>query len=558
MALVDLIVVGAGPFGLVAAHTWLELNPDDNVIILESAPDLGGVWSKSRMHPIITTQAPQGMFEYPCYPMEKQPKDQTFYNYFPGSRVTAYLDAFSTHKLISGKTLQERIIFNSHVKHIAKSQETWTIETESETTFTSRKLIVATGLTSTPNLPSFPKGSFTPPIIHSRSLAASVPLISSPTVNDVVVLGGSKSAFDAVQILHSLNKSVTWIIRTTGQGPAFLAAPNAPWPLHSSHEIISMRVVAKMSPCIYEPVDSWARFCHGNKVGIRMVDAVWSFVDWMWRRVAKFDRDENMKGLKPGRTVYLSADGLAVSNAKGLWDNVSKATILRDEVERAEGHELVLKSGKRVSCDAVVAATGWLNTYPMFDDALAMELGLPIPPQKAQDDGTDAAAWDDLFAEADKRVVEAFPRLANLPSYPHAEPKSTPSKLYRSIIPITAGGINHSIAFVGAIGSAQSLNIAEIQALWAAAYLSKKLSLPTEEMMKKEVALSIAWRRRRYLEDGYNIIFEHVQYMSLLLRDLGLNDLRKGGGWRELLVPYVSADFRGILEEWRELQAALE
>ncbi|KAN0099861.1 FAD/NAD(P)-binding domain containing protein [Hyaloscypha variabilis] len=508
------------------------------------------------MHPIIKTQAPLGMFEFPCYPMEKLPKDKTFHNYFPGSHVTAYLEDFATHKAFSRKTLKDRIVFNSHVKHIIKTDKLWAISINLDTSFNCEKLIIATGLTSTPNLPSFPKDDFSPPVIHTRSLAANIPLLNSPSINDVVVIGGSKSAFDAVQILHSLNKTVKWIIRTSGQGPAFLAAPNAPWPLHSSHDIISMRLVAKMSPCIYEPVDNWSRICHGNKVGIRIVDAIWWFVDWTWRRVANFDRDENMKGLKPGRPLCLSADGLAVSNSEGLWDNVANATVLRDEVESAEGKDLILKSGKRVTCDAVIAATGWSNTYPMFDNALATELGLPLPFQTPQEDGKAVAEWETLLAEADKKVVETFPRLANLPTYPHPEPKSTPNKLFRSIIPIS-GDIDHSIAFVGAIGSAQSLNVAEIQALWAAAYLSKKLTLPTVEKMKQEVALATAWRKRRYLEDGYNVIFEHVQYMSLLLRDLGLNDQRKGGGWRELLEPYVSADFKGILDEWRRLHDLL-
>lgn len=465
------------------------------------------------------TQAPQGMFEYSCYPMEKLSKDKMFYNYFPGSHVTEYLEAFSVHKTYSEKTLQERIVFNSPVTRISKGDKVWIISTNSKTSFTCRKLIIATGLTSTPNLPTFSKDSFTPPIIHTRSLAANISLLSNPSINNVVVIGGSKSAFDAVQILHSLNKSVTWVIRTTGQGPAFLAAPNAPWPLHSSHEIISMRLVAKMSPCIFEPADNWAKFCHGNKLGIWLVDAVWSFVDWLWKHVAEFDRDENMKGLKPGRTVFLSADGLAVSNSEGLWDNVSKAKILRDEVERAEGTELVLKSGNMLSCDAVVAATGWMNTYPMFDDVLATELGLPMSPQKAHQDGKEAAAWDDLLATADKKVIETFPRLASLPTYPHSEPKSTPGKLYRYIIPIT-GDIDHSIAFVGAVGSAQSLNVAEIQALWATAYLSDKLSLPTQEKMREEFALATAWRKRRYLEDGYNIIFEHLQACSITFLQL--------------------------------------
>lgn len=41
MADYDLIVIGAGPFGLIAAHTWLELHPSVSVMILESGPDLG-------------------------------------------------------------------------------------------------------------------------------------------------------------------------------------------------------------------------------------------------------------------------------------------------------------------------------------------------------------------------------------------------------------------------------------------------------------------------------------------------------------------------------------
>jgi dimethylaniline monooxygenase (N-oxide forming) len=97
----------------------------------------------------------------------------------------------------------------------------------------------------------------------------------------------------------------------------------------------------------------------------------------------------------------------------------------------------------------------------------------------------------------------------------------------------------------------RSFNIAAVQALWTAALLGGKLALPSEEKMREGVALSVAWRRRRYLEDGYNAVFEHVQYMNMLVRDLGLNDERKEGGWKELLSPYTSADWKRNLEEWR-------
>jgi hypothetical protein len=78
------------------------------------------------------------------------------------------------------------------------------------------------------------------------------------------------------------------------------------------------------------------------------------------------------------------------------------------------------------------------------------------------------------------------------------------------ILPIT-GANDNLIAFVGAIGSAQSYNVAEVQSLWAAAYLRKKMALPSEEDVKEEVALSRTWIRRRYLGDGYNFTFEHLK-----------------------------------------------
>lgn len=39
----------------------------------------------------------------------------------------------------------------------------------------------------------------------------------------------------------------------------------------------------------------------------------------------------------------------------------------------------------------------------------------------------------------------------------------------------------------------------------------------------------------------------------MLLRDMGLNDLRKGGGWREILEPYECTDYKDMLGEWKKL-----
>lgn len=475
------------------------------------------------------------------------PKSETFYDLFAGKHVGTYLEAFAAHKEFGGKTIRDRIIFNSPVKYIAKSEGTWQVQT-SEKSYTCNKLIIATGLTSIPSPLNISTTSFKLPIIHTSSLAAKTPLLSSLETKDVLVIGGSKSAFDAVQLLLSLGKQVTWLIRINGQGPSLLSTPDAPWPLSNSHEIISTRLISKMSPCIFEPLDSWTRFFHGNRLGIWLVDRMYAGVDWVWRHAAGYNRDENVNKLTPERPVYWSSDGIAVWNSPGLWEGVAKATILRDEIESFEGGEVVLKSGGRITSDAVISSIGWSNRYPFFDTSIAEQLGLPLLPTEA--DAQTANEWEARIKTADTKVVETFPRLANLPTYPDHAAKSTPSRLYRFIIP-TSGDEDHSIAFLGTVGTTQSFTVAEVQALWTAAYLSGKLPLPSTEQMKDEVALATAWRRRRYLGDGYTFIFDQIPYTSMLLRDLGVEDQRKGGGWKEIFSPYVCKDYKGILEEWR-------
>ena len=41
----DLIIIGAGLYGIQVARTYLELHPTHNVVLLEASSTLGGVWS---------------------------------------------------------------------------------------------------------------------------------------------------------------------------------------------------------------------------------------------------------------------------------------------------------------------------------------------------------------------------------------------------------------------------------------------------------------------------------------------------------------------------------
>jgi hypothetical protein len=58
------------------------------------------------------------------------------------------------------------------------------------------------------------------------------------------------------------------------------------------------------------------------------------------------------------------------------------------------------------------------------------------------------------------------------------------------------------MVFLGHVVIGDNFRAAECQALWAVAYLESQLSLLSQGNMEREVAMSVAGRRRRYLSKG--------------------------------------------------------
>ena len=108
-----------------------------------------------------------------------------YYDFFKAKHTTQYLEKYTNIHSHARQTLHDRIKFGINVLSVNKLDGKWVISTkivEDDTlhTFHASKLMVASGMTSVPNMPVLPgQENSEGPIIHPR-LAASIEACSFP------------------------------------------------------------------------------------------------------------------------------------------------------------------------------------------------------------------------------------------------------------------------------------------------------------------------------------------------------------------------------------------
>lgn len=120
--------------------------------------------------------------------------------------LTAYAERFG---------VLERTRLNCRVASVSRGEKGgWSIQTSGEkpSTISTKKLVIATGLTSEAFLPKFEgQDSFGLPVFHSKDFLQHAETLS--TTKRMVVLGGTKSAWDAVYTYATAGVAVDWVIR---------------------------------------------------------------------------------------------------------------------------------------------------------------------------------------------------------------------------------------------------------------------------------------------------------------------------------------------------------
>ncbi|KAL5338388.1 hypothetical protein BJX70DRAFT_408675 [Aspergillus crustosus] len=623
-----LVVVGAGFYGLIAAKTYLQVNgayartekeeqPNDDVLIIDSASDIGGTWAQERLYPTLVSQNSYGHYEFSDLPLATAVPDDSSQEddsqFIPGWKINQYLHIWSQKW-----DLTRRIRLNWQVTRVSRlPTKEWSLDIVTHTgasstafTLTCDKLILATGLTSEPNVPDIPCTGDNPvPAVHARDLGTycreklgyqpipgpqgdikSTHAVAVP--RSVAIYGGAKSAFDFVHLFASLHRNNTslepgtrpiepvqvhWIIREGGHGPAWMAEPTTSMGTKRipSDQAVCTRAVGIISPCecqipkriAWSPSKlprlegSWARrLLHGNPLGRALIRQMWKQIDASIHAFAQYDSQPKMEKLRPATSVIECTSPGGIANHPELWETIRgpNVHIYRSCIDHISTESpdpsIDLTDGTNIpSVDLIVHATGWkLFTPTQFDPPeLCAQLGLPC--KSAYSPTYD---WDPVEQKVESQMRSIF----HSGIFKHASaPTPSAYRLFRRVAsPSLIAEGDRSFAVLGAVYIGAVAVLAEVQALWAVAFLMGELDgdgqegpLASMEKVYESVAEDAVWGRLT----GVGLNVDTMSYNDRLMRDLGLNPYREGGGWwNELMAVYGPSSYAGIVDEWMQLR----
>ena len=568
MEILDLVVIGAGWSGLVAAKTYSDINPSSKVIVLDSESSVGGVWAKHRLYKGLKSNNMLGTYEYSDFPM-----DGSTFGVKPGEHIPGDVLHFYFEKYVAHFQLADKIRLGSKVERaehmsggkwrlmISKIHEGTVESVVLETT----KLVVATGLTTEPFLPAFHgQDSFDAPLFHSRDFAIHENEVLQ-VGKRVAVLGGTKSAWDVVYACAASGIQVNWIIRESGHGPAWMAPPYVTPLKKLLEKLVTMRCLTWFSPCIWGDADGFGivrYFLHRTWLGRKMVDAFWKILANDLIQLNGYDIQPEVGKLKPWVSPFWAACTIGILNYPTNFFRYVKSGIIKihiADIDHLSHRTIHLSTGEGIPASAFICATGWEATpnIQFLPRGIDKELGFSWSPDPID---------EDLVKSADDEILRRFPRLQDQPIF---EPKHRPLtenaaaaaphpiRLARFMVPLSMFK-ERSIVFLGTTLTFNTVLIAQLQALWATAYFDDKLIEDIEKSdlhLKWETALQTQFGKWRYPASfgkrNPDFVFDAVPYMDLLLKDLGLRSHRKSNIFVECFEPYGPSDYRGLVDEWK-------
>lgn len=234
------------------------------------------------------------MAEFSDRPMPPPPPEDQYWGFFPARYTTQYLESYVDDHVYNGQSIRDRILFSTPVDGVTEDEDgQWIVHSKGTSLLRAKKLIDATGMTSQPHIPHIPgQETFQGHTLHHKDFGQST-FLKDEAKKTVVVLGGAKSAADVAYASAKAGKSVSWIIRKTGNGPAAFFAPEPTSKRYAnSNEGFYNRFLASFLPNPFGSKGLPARVLHGTSFGRQYLMNIWDRFDKGLRALMDYGREE--------------------------------------------------------------------------------------------------------------------------------------------------------------------------------------------------------------------------------------------------------------------------
>jgi cation diffusion facilitator CzcD-associated flavoprotein CzcO len=338
-------IIGAGVAGLTTAKVLKQAGHE--VVIYDKTPDVGGVWSRTRRYPGLTTQSPKAQYSLSDFSM---PRD---YPEWPaGAQVQEYLAAYASHfgldpdlRLSTEVTAAEPVPSGG-----------WLVTTTGGATEQFARLVVANGVFCEPAMPRYPG--------EDEFAAAGGQLLAGTDLHDaeqargkhVLVVGYGKSACDVTVPVSEVAASTDVIAR------------HLLWKVPrkiNGRVNFKMLLLTRMGEALFKYLRPRGveKFLHGPANGIRakMINSIGS------ASVRQFGL-KRLGLVPPGQMedIVRGAIGLAT---EGFFEGVEAGRITVHAgrtIARLRAGQAELDNGTRLPADLIVCATGFTQGIPFL------------------------------------------------------------------------------------------------------------------------------------------------------------------------------------------------
>ncbi|KAI3336759.1 FAD/NAD(P)-binding domain-containing protein [Xylariaceae sp. AK1471] len=455
----DVVIVGAGLHGLATARALVDTSPNNpkRLIILDEGGSIGGTWAAERFYPGLKTNNIVGSYEFSDFPMEPERYGLKPGQHIPGYVVHRYLTGFAFHfsldKLFSQHTKVETVLLQRDGKW-QFDYKCFSKDGPEAGQLTCDKLVIATSLTSEARMPTFPGNtSFRGPLFHAKDLHARSKDLKG--CQEVVVVGGNKSAWDVCYSVATTGARARMVIRPSGGGLSWVWRPIYIFGIKLTLARLSS---TRLFTC-FDPSPFGKSFSSAA-------------LDFLAASATGYS-DPRLIMLRPWTSTFWMGNSLSIHNYGTDWFDLARKgqiVVHHADVTSLDGTTAHLSDGSKLKADDVVCCTGWKCKPPIrFEpEGISEDIGLPQEiTSHRQDSGNLGFSPRRTLPKDDKIQAKGGLTLKIHSNTPLAfDFREVPYRLYRFLVPASPRFLElRNIAFIGMYRSVHAVMVAQAQAL---------------------------------------------------------------------------------------------